>query len=558
MIAINLLEPKITRNQTELLLSDLTEIVGLENIKYSDADRALHSMSMGPVNNLCEIVLFPGSSTEIQKIVQLANLAKKEVWVFSRGNNWGYGTKNATKPGAIIMILERMNKIIEVNEELSYVVLEPGVSQDQLFKYLQKNHPNLWMDCTDSTPNGSVLGNALERGYGYTPYGDHYSKLCGLDIVLGSGEMFCTGGENSPTRYLHKWGSGPIIEGLFSQSNLGIVVKGGVLLMKKPDDHLVFTIDIQNQNLPEAIDRFRELLLEGTLDCHIHTANSFQVLSVIQKYPYELNDSGGKISVQNMNSLKAKFGIPDWSSFGALYGTKLQVKAKKKDLIRKLKGIGTLQFFDNKKIKSAKKLSDSILDPNTSWLKKNILNKIKSLMTNKDVSLVALLPEMAGVLRGEPTHEVIKSAYFKSNCVPKKTFNDPAKDGCGLMWCAPTIPASSQHVKNILKLEEHYHNNNFNMPACFTIMNARALFVLLGIFFDPKNVAESTRAQSLYDKLGADLKEKGYQRYRGGTQDWKSTSDGNKMASKLKMVFDPNNILSPDRYGSNLSKLKSN
>lgn len=40
---------------------------------------------------------------------------------------------------------------------------------------------------------GSVVGNALDRGAGYTPYGEHFSMHCGMEVVLPNGEVIRTG-----------------------------------------------------------------------------------------------------------------------------------------------------------------------------------------------------------------------------------------------------------------------------------------------------------------------------------------------------------------------------
>ncbi len=37
------------------------------------------------------------------------------------------------------------------------------------------------------------MGNALDRGSGYTPYGEHFSMHCGLEVVLPTGEIMRTG-----------------------------------------------------------------------------------------------------------------------------------------------------------------------------------------------------------------------------------------------------------------------------------------------------------------------------------------------------------------------------
>ena len=96
---------------------------------------------------------------------------------------------SALQEGALIIILERMNRIHEVDEELCYAVIEPGVSQGQLNEYLKNTGSNLWIDCTDSSPDGSLIGNALDKGVGYTPYGDHFGHLCGMEVVLANGDI---------------------------------------------------------------------------------------------------------------------------------------------------------------------------------------------------------------------------------------------------------------------------------------------------------------------------------------------------------------------------------
>lgn len=69
-----------------------------------------------------------------------------------------------------------MNKVIEVSEEGAYALVEPGVTYADLYAYLveKKLDHKLWIDTPD-LGGGSVLGNAVERGVGYTPYGGKLS-----------------------------------------------------------------------------------------------------------------------------------------------------------------------------------------------------------------------------------------------------------------------------------------------------------------------------------------------------------------------------------------------
>jgi 4-cresol dehydrogenase (hydroxylating) flavoprotein subunit len=538
------------------VFAELGAIVGREHVVADAAGRELHSRTTETDARRCGSVVYPGSAQEVAAVLRLAARRGLAVWPFSRGNSWGYGTKNAVAPGAVVMVLERMNRILEVNEELAYAVIEPGVTQQQLYEHLQANHPSLIADCTDSTPLGSVLGNAVERGYGYTPYGDHFGHLCGLEVVTPSGEVLRTGGagEGCPTWNTHKWGSGPALEGLFSQGNLGVVIKAGIWLHPRPEQMLLFTIDIDDgPELAAAVDALHTLSLAGALRSHVHTANAFQTLSLVQKYPADLQARGTRIPDAQLAEMKAQYGVPDWTAVGGLYGSPAQVRAARRELERALRGKGRVAFFDAAKVAQSKKLVALWQRSQGRGLGGRVAKAVKSLVTRKDFALVALLPEMYGVLLGRPTWSVLQSAYFKSPLRPVPPNLDPARDGCGLMWLATAVPMTGAQAHKVLALAEPLFTQfDFNMSACLTMMNERTLFFLLGIFFDQENVAERERAARLYRALHATFTKQGYQQYRGGVPEWTAGEAGagaaRKLLGQVKQVLDPAAVLAPGRY----------
>ncbi len=131
----------------------------------------------------------------------------------------------------------RMNKVLDVNGRDCTCLVEPGVTYFALYDYLQKNgYQHLWIDNPD-LGGGSVVGNALDRGAGYTPYGDHFSMHCGMEVVLPNGEIMRTGMGALPgnnTWQTFQYGYGPYPDGIFTQSNYGIVTKMGFWLMPDP------------------------------------------------------------------------------------------------------------------------------------------------------------------------------------------------------------------------------------------------------------------------------------------------------------------------------------
>jgi FAD/FMN-containing dehydrogenase len=79
-------------------------------------------------------------------------------------------TRRNKHQGSIILDLQRMNKIIEVNDEYSYYTVEPGVTFFDIYREIQEQKANIWPSCP-ALGWGSVVGNALDRGWGYTPAG---------------------------------------------------------------------------------------------------------------------------------------------------------------------------------------------------------------------------------------------------------------------------------------------------------------------------------------------------------------------------------------------------
>src|SRR5207237_5523487 len=96
------------------------------------------------------------------------------------------------------------------------------------------------------------MGNTLDRGVGYNRCGEHFSNFSGLEVVLANGEVLRTGLGGIPNTTAwqsYRWGYGPWVDGLFSQSNLGIVTKMGIWLMQKPAAHQAYVIawdDVDN------------------------------------------------------------------------------------------------------------------------------------------------------------------------------------------------------------------------------------------------------------------------------------------------------------------------
>src|SRR4051794_33201679 len=194
-------------------------------------------MAFGDETHAPAAVVSPGSVEEVQAVVRLAVEHGGPLWTASRGRNLAYGGAATRVAGSVLLDLSRMNRILEIDEACGVAIIEPGVSFLALDEHLRETGSGLMISAPD-LGWGSVIGNSLERGFGYTAHGEHAQMVCGLEVVLSDGTLIRTGMGAQPggrTWGHYKGGFGPSLDGLFMQSNFGVVTKMGHWLMPRPE-----------------------------------------------------------------------------------------------------------------------------------------------------------------------------------------------------------------------------------------------------------------------------------------------------------------------------------
>ena len=172
------------------LLKILADIVGAEFVSDAPEEKFIYAMDPGTMPP-CEpdIVVMPGSTDEVQKIVHVANAHRVPLVPLGAGLVLS-GLSRALK-GGIILDMKRMNRILEVNEISRYALVEAGTSQGMLQAYLRKHFPHLKHSAPDAPPAATVAGNVSIHGSGHISHagGFHSDMLNGLEVVLPTGEV---------------------------------------------------------------------------------------------------------------------------------------------------------------------------------------------------------------------------------------------------------------------------------------------------------------------------------------------------------------------------------
>jgi 4-cresol dehydrogenase (hydroxylating) len=442
-------------------------------------------------------VIFPATGREVQAVVAVANRYKTPLWTVYSGENAGYGDAAPATPGQIVLDLKNMKKIIEVDQELGYSLLEPGVTYAELQQYLRKNNINLWLDAPGAAAETSVAGNILERGCGYTPYSEHFLFSCGMEVVLADGSVLRTGMggvANSTSWQVFKWGFGPYVDGLFSQANNGIVTKLGTWLMGAPPPGGYIPFCIRFPRTEMIGDIFKQLVFLRQAQI---VPNACAVVNSVAEAATR-SALGGNGSGQRNGT-----GIGAWNLYGAVYGSPEQAALNMTYVTATFRGL----FGSGIRIITEKEAKD---DP--------VFRYRKQLMM------------------GEVTPAV------------------PTDSRRGFMQFSPTAAARPAECSEQVKVAtEVLRSFGFEYHSEF-IVGWRDARHLIDLRFDRTRPDEMKRAHRCYDRLVTVFTKHGWGINRTNTafMDKVARAYGPEMRRlnrTIKKALDPNNILSPGKAG---------
>jgi 4-cresol dehydrogenase (hydroxylating) len=489
--ALHPAEPKADEVRREHFLAALAaweNLLGREHVRYDAETLNRYSKSTLPWSTRPSAVLRPDGTREVSELVKIAARYRIPLHPISRGKNWGYGDACASTDGQVIVDLGRMNRILEVNEELAYAVIEPGVTQGQMYEHLRDQYPSLMLDVTGAGPEASIVGNTLQRGFGHTPYGNHFLHMSGMEVILPDGEVIETSfgarDRNAVAKHVFPWGQGPYLDGLFTQSNLGIVTRMGIWLMPRPEVIEAFALAVPHEEqFAPLIDALRWLKLHDVVKSAVHVANDLRVISAQRAYPWELTGGKTPLPADVRLQLRREGGIGAWNVMGGLYGTRETVAAAKQVVLRKLSKIGRVHFFTRTKINLAKRLAQIA---RRVGLRTGLENRLRSAESVYDL------------LCGIPTADHLRGTGWRSKTDLRQA-DDPNCD-VGLAWISPCLPLSGDLcATTAVDLGQIFRVHGFDPLFTFSAITDRAAVCVASINYDAASDRESVDAANCLD-----------------------------------------------------------
>ncbi len=367
-----------------------------------------------PDEKVASAAVAPETVAQVQQIVKIANRYSIPLYTISTGRNLAYGGSAPVYSGSVVLDLKRMNKVLEVSEDQAYALVEPGVSYFDLYRYIRERKLKLWIDCPD--PGwGSVIGNALDHGAGRTPlpYRDHFGSHCGMEVVLANGELVRTGMGALPTAktWQHfQYGAGPSSDGLFAQSNMGVVTKMGFWLLPEPEASMTGQIRVpKHDDIVPFVKILASLAFQGIVNC-VFSLQSPVFAGALDAEKSALLDQPGGGSAADWDAYATSKGRHFWQTELRFYGPAKVIAAQWEHVKAKVGAIAGAQFTDGETIRFP--LTDEQVDEaqRSGFVRRaeleRILQSAGQLGTSRRVADVALLRR--GAARGsQGLHEAV-------------------------------------------------------------------------------------------------------------------------------------------------------
>ena len=490
---------------------ELRAIVGDEWVFADEASTISYKKSFIPDlrgEHVPSGAVAPKSVEEVQAVLRVANRYGLPMWPVSTGHNMGYGMATPASSGQMILDLKRMNRILDFDAELGTILVEPGVTYQQSHDYIEEHDLPFWLDVPTVGPIVSMIGNTLERGVGYTPYGDHFFMQCGMEVCLADGSILKTGMgsiENGNTWQAFKWGYGPYLDGIFTQSNFGVVTKLGMWLMPRPPVYKPFVARSANvEDVAAITDVIRPFRMNNLIPNGVLMMGALYQLAMFKRRS-DIWQQAEPIPPDVLKAEARRNDLGMWNTYFALYGTDEIIAATEPILRGAFEAAG------------AEVLTDAEMNGNP-WFEHH-----KTLMRG------GMTLEEIGLVRWWGTNG-------------------------GAVAFAPVAPAKGSETRGQTELATQIMNKwGFDYAPAYAV-GGRELHHIIFLMFDKGDETSSSNAEKCMEEMITEFGARGWAAYRSSvsTMDLVAEQYGQTnrdVNAKLKQALDPNHIIAPGKQG---------
>lgn len=313
----------------------LVRIVGEENVFDDDERLCQYSRDDSFANPMKPwFIVRPQNAKQVEELIKMANETQKTLIPVSSGAPHYRGDTVPTAPQSIIVDMSKMNKILNINRQQRMVVVEPGVTYEELIPALAAEGMTLSMPIAPK-PNKSVIGSVLEieprlNSNHQWMYADPF-RCAG--VTWGDGNSMYTGDAalgpmNLSAQWTNqKWqssSSGPQMLDFFrlltmAQGTMGIVSWASLKCEVLPTIHNMYFVPSETS---EALQSFVYKVLKLRFSDELFVVNKAYLASLLGETQEEI--------------IRLRESLPNWSALVGIAGRELlpeeRVEAQQQDI----------------------------------------------------------------------------------------------------------------------------------------------------------------------------------------------------------------------------------
>ncbi len=212
--------------------------MGAEHVLTDTEDREFYSQDIyRTADDIAAAVVRPGNPEEVARATAAATSAGFSV--LARGGGSSYtGGLLPDRPNSVVIDTKRLDRVVEINTDDMYVVVEVGCTWQELHLALKPHgvRPPFWGPASGGTATigGSLSQNAILHGSAL--YGAAAESVLGLEVVLADGSLVPTGSGSTVGAKPFFRHYGPDLTGIFlgDTGALGIKTRAVLRLMRTP------------------------------------------------------------------------------------------------------------------------------------------------------------------------------------------------------------------------------------------------------------------------------------------------------------------------------------
>ncbi|CAO3425123.1 FAD-binding oxidoreductase [Azospirillum endophyticum] len=490
-------------------LEDWRRIVGADHVRTGEADRRDWGRRTFAPDAQVSAVVAPGDAGQAAACLAVATRHRLPVHPVSRGANWGLGSRAPTRDGSVILDLRRLDRISGFDGERGLVRVEAGVTFRSLADFLADRTDRFFLPAIGGPAEASVLANALDRGDG--SMGDRWSSLCDLEVALPDGRRLQTGcGPLGAARTagLDPAPAGPLIDGLFSQSNLGVVTGALIRLEAMPSDLAILSVEVGGIDaLPGFLAAWRDCQREQSLpDRSLTLWNGIKWLALDE----------------------VRAAIP----------------------AGRLASAATDEWHASALIRAE---APEVLDTRAGRLSRRFAAVSRSVeldVARRDGAWIEGFEDWLGV----PDGRNLRTVYWHKDRHPELATADPDRDGCGLIWLCLAFPFEFGALADYLTwARDRLEQAGIDLNVGIESNGFRCLLTYFTLGFDRAAPGADDAALAAYRDLIETALDRGFAPYRLANglpvPDRLRWAPAASLLAELRAVGDPAGILSPGRNG---------